>query len=142
MKEITGRVVIDATNAVLGRLASYAAKQALLGKQVVIVNAEKAIIVGKKENIIKDYVEKLQRGRGWQKGPYWPRQAERLLRRTIRGMLPWKKARGREAYKLVKCYKGVPEEFKNSEMVRLKTKKYLDFLTLGEVEKLLRGGRA
>ena len=29
--------IIDGTNAVLGRLASYAAKQALLGEEIVIV---------------------------------------------------------------------------------------------------------
>ena len=44
------QIVIDATNATMGRLASYVAKQALLGKQIAIVNSEKAIITGNKLN--------------------------------------------------------------------------------------------
>ncbi len=104
-------IVINADGLVLGRLASYAAKQALLGKNVIVVNCEKAIISGNKKNILAKYISRLQKGRGWQKGPYWPKSAEMLLRRTIRGMLPWKKARGREAYKRIKCYKGIPKEY-------------------------------
>ena len=38
-------VVVNAENAVVGRLASYVAKVALNGEEVTIVNAEKAIIV-------------------------------------------------------------------------------------------------
>ena len=47
--------VIDAENAILGRLASYVAKQVLKGEEIVIVNSEKAIITGNKKNIQKNY---------------------------------------------------------------------------------------
>ena len=50
--------VIDGTNAVLGRLASYAAKQALLGEEIVIVNCEKVIITGNRQNILEDFRDK------------------------------------------------------------------------------------
>ena len=51
------KLIIDATNATFGRLASYAAKQALQGNDIVILNSEKAIISGRKENIIEKYQE-------------------------------------------------------------------------------------
>ncbi|MEM2707667.1 MAG: 50S ribosomal protein L13 [Candidatus Pacearchaeota archaeon] len=132
-------IVINADGCVVGRLASYVAKQALLGKKIIIVNSEKAIISGKKQNILDKYINRLQKGRGWQKGPYWPREAEKILRRIIRGMLPWKKARGKEAFKRIKCFKGVPKEYEGKaiEIKNLK-KEFLNFITLGELEKLLR----
>lgn len=132
-------LVINAEGCVVGRLASYAAKQALLGKKVVIVNSEKAIISGKKQSILNKYINRLQKGRGWQKGPYWPRQSEKILRRIIRGMLPWKKARGREAFKRIKCFKGMPKEYEGKaiEIKNLK-KQFLNFITLEELEKLIK----
>jgi large subunit ribosomal protein L13 len=132
-------LVINAEGCAVGRLASFAAKQALLGKKVIIVNAEKAIISGKKQNILDKYLSRIKKGRGWQKGPYWPRQADKLLRRIIRGMLPWKKTRGRDAYKRIKCIKGIPKEYedKATEIKDLK-RDFLHFITLEQLEKLLK----
>jgi len=140
----TYALVIDATGSVVGRLSAYVAKQALLGKNVFVVNSEKAIISGDKRNILAKYLERKQKGRGWPKGPYWPKDAERLLRRIIRGMLPWKRTRGREAFKRVKCYKGIPLEFEG-KAIQLEAKglkkEFLNFITLGQLENLLKGGR-
>ena len=49
------KIIIDGTNATLGRLSSYAAKQALLGKEVAIVNAGSVVIVGRKEDIVRTH---------------------------------------------------------------------------------------
>ena len=81
-------IVVDASGCVVGRLASFVAKQALLGKNVVVINCEKAVISGKKENILKKYLRRITLGKGRLKGPYWPRDSDKLLRRIIRGMLP------------------------------------------------------
>lgn len=134
------KIIINADGCVVGRLASWVAKQALLGKKIVIVNAEKVIISGKKETILDKYLSLIKKGRGWQKGPYWPKQADRLLKRIIRGMLPWKKDRGREAFKRIKCFKGIPTNLKD-EIIEIKElkKEFLNFLTLEELEKLLKG---
>jgi len=132
------RLVIDADGCVVGRLASYVAKQALLGKEVIVVNAEKAIISGKKQNILEKYLSRIKKGRGWQKGPYWPRQADKLLRRIIRGMLPWKKTRGREAYKRIKCFKGIPKGYENAIEIKNLKRDFLNFITLEQLEKLLK----
>ena len=46
-------VVVDASGIVLGRLASYVSKLILEGEVVVVINAEKAVITGRKESIIE-----------------------------------------------------------------------------------------
>ena len=116
---MTENIVIDATNTIAGRIASTAAKQALLGKTVSIINAEKAVITGSKENVIARY-QHLRKETGQpMKGPYIPRMSDRFLRRMIRGMLPHKQARGREAFARIKCYLGVPDEFKNNKLLRI-----------------------
>lgn len=101
-------MIIDATDLILGRMAGFAAKKALLGETIEIVNAEKAVVTGNPKKILDDY--KRQRARGPPlKGPYYPRTAERIVKRTIRGMLPYKTPRGREALKRVKCHVGTPK---------------------------------
>ena len=46
-------VVVDASNQRLGRMASRIAKMLLLGMNVIVVNAEKAVITGKKKAILE-----------------------------------------------------------------------------------------
>lgn len=87
------KIVIDATKATLGRLASYAAKQALLGKEVIIVNCNNAVITGDRRMIINEYKIQRQRGSSTLEGPYFPNIPEKLLKRTIRGMLRYKRGK-------------------------------------------------
>ena len=103
--------VIDATGLILGRMASVVAKRLLLGEEITIVNAEKAVIVGNKEEILERYREKRERGHKY-KGPFFPKMPHLIVKRTIRGMLPWKTKRGREAFKRLKVHIGVPEDLK------------------------------
>jgi large subunit ribosomal protein L13 len=113
------QVVIDATNAVLGRLASFAAKQALLGKNVHIVNSGEALVVGSKGNIILEYKISHKRGGSSLKGPNFPKHSDRLLKRTIRGMLHYNHGRGKDAFKRIRCYNEIPNELKSAHMVRI-----------------------
>ena len=76
-------IVVDATNAVLGRLASFAAKQALLNKKIVIVNCADAIVTGGKRMVINEYKDIRQKGGASLMGPYFPKSPERILKRTI-----------------------------------------------------------
>jgi large subunit ribosomal protein L13 len=113
-------LLVDANNAVAGRLAAVVAKQLLQGEHVVVINAEKAVLSGNRAGIILQYKERLgirTRTAPW-KGPMHPRQPDRMLRRIIRGMVPWKKDRGRKAMKRLRVYTGTPEG--------LKTKRNLD----------------
>lgn len=81
------QIVLDAKNTVLGRLASYAAKQALLGKKIIVVNCNEAIVTGRRNLILERYSQMRRRGKGYQKGPIVPRVAEKLMKRTIGGYL-------------------------------------------------------
>ncbi|RLJ10201.1 MAG: 50S ribosomal protein L13 [Candidatus Aenigmatarchaeota archaeon] len=112
------RIIIDATGHIVGRLASRAAKEALKGKSIYIVNAEKAVISGNPQYVIDKYRQWLERGDPYA-GPHFPRRPDRILKRVIRGMLPYKKPRGREALKRIKVFVSVPDEFKNIELKKI-----------------------
>ncbi|MEM3405593.1 MAG: 50S ribosomal protein L13 [Candidatus Pacearchaeota archaeon] len=131
-------IIIDATNSPLGRIASFAAKKALLGNKVIIVNTEKAIITGKKESVLEEYLKKRRKGGDIQKGPFFPSNVEKIMKRTIRGMLPYKQYRGREALKKIKCYESVPKGLENKEKISLENKKEKG-ITLLQLTKLLKG---
>jgi large subunit ribosomal protein L13 len=101
--------IYDAENQVLGRLASVVAKELLKGEKISIVNSEKSILSGNPKWKKEFYQHKYERGDPIH-GPFFPKQPNQILRRTIRGMLPWDKSRGRDAYKNLKVFLGVPEE--------------------------------
>lgn len=128
----------------LGRIASLAAKDILLGEEVRIVNCDKIVISGDKFNVYAKEKQKIMRGGYPLKSQVHSRMPERLVRRTVRGMLPWKKARGREAYKRVLCYRDLPTEFANQKMIvvedaSIKKLPTLKYVTIGQVCKQLGG---
>ena len=110
---------IDAENAIVGRVGAFVAKKALLGDTVKIFNCEKAIFSGKKETTIAKYYTLRNEVGQPQKGPFIPRLADRFMRRTIRGMLPYKRTKGAEAYQRILCYLGVPVQFKDKKMQKV-----------------------
>jgi large subunit ribosomal protein L13 len=126
------RIIIDGEYAVLGRLASYTAKQLLLGKKVVILNSEKVVVSGGRANIIENYLAKRKFKR-----VKFPSNPEQILKRTIRGMLSYKMGRGEEAFKRIRCYNGVPEEFTNEKKIRTGNVKK-DLMTLKELGGMLK----
>jgi len=125
------KITINAEGMVVGRLATHAAKQALLGKTVNIVNAEKAIFTGDPVKVKARYLYLRNETGQPMKGPFIYRKSDKFLRRVIKGMLP-KYRRGPEAYKQIKCYIGQPEEFK--EAITLPQKpKTTKTITVGEI---------
>ena len=133
------RIVIDGEGQIMGRLASYAAKQALLGNEIAVINSEKVIITGTKEDIVEKFQLTRKIGGDRFQGPYPSRDTEKLMKRAIRRMLPdYRVGRGREAWKRIKCYNGSPEEFKNDKIIALEKKEIkCDYMTLSELKKLL-----
>lgn len=132
-------MIIDASGMILGRLASLAATELLAGEEIAIVNAEKAIISGRRESVYREYEEMKNKG-STEKGPHYPKRPERIMKRTVRGMLPHKTKRGRDAMSRLKIYVGVPSEFEGmkierpeaAKMTRLGTAKYVE---LGDVSR-------
>jgi len=130
--------IINAQGAVLGRLGTTVAKRLLNGEDISVINAEKAIIVGKKPEIKSRYKQKQDLGT-YRKGPFFPRMPDRLVKRTIRGMIPYQTPHGRAAFKRLKCYIGTPKEFqgKQAESVDNAQKKPAEFMTVEELSHAL-----
>lgn len=128
--------IIEGKDAILGRLASYAAKEALKGEEIVIVNCEKVKISGSKKNIEKEFGIKRARGGSAQKGPYHSKASEKIVKRVIRGMLPnHREGRGRETYKKIKCYVGIPKEFEDVKKVNLNKRDPVKSIKVKEISK-------
>lgn len=134
-------MIIDGNNLILGRLASFAAKKLLLGENVEIVNCEEVVITGAKEVILNKFKEKMNRTHPF-KGPFLIKTSDGIVKRTIRGMLPFGQSRGREALKRVKCYTGVPEKLKKEKSESIKEasveNKNVKYMKLGKISEYIR----
>ncbi len=134
-------MIVDATGLVLGRLASVTATRLLAGDEVKIVNAEKAIITGRRESIYEEYFACRDRGTK-ERGPYFPRRPEMILKRTVRGMLPYKLKRGRDAMSRLRVYVGVPGDLSDSQFeqplaAKVKGAVSANYIELGDLSKRL-----
>ena len=129
--------VIDADGLLLGRMASVVAQRALAGEEIAIVNAEKAIVSGNRAQVLAAYDQKRKRG-SREGGPFFPRRPDHIVKRTIRGMLPYKRERGVTAFKKIKVYVGIPYEFAGAETETLE-QAHLDrlsssrYITIGSI---------
>ncbi|MEK6884603.1 MAG: 50S ribosomal protein L13 [Nanoarchaeota archaeon] len=129
-------IIIDGNNAIMGRLASYAAKQVLRGENVIIVNAEKTVITGDRQNTIENFYAKRRRRGSTIQGPKHSFLAEKILKRAIRGMLPdHRSGRGKEALDRIRCYKGIPKEYQESKKILAGKEKIGKYIYLEEFAK-------
>jgi large subunit ribosomal protein L13 len=102
--------VVDASDLILGRAASQIAKRLLQGESIVVLNAEKSVVTGGRKMVIDFYIANRARG-SKRSGPHYPRYPDRIFRRTVRGMLPHLKTRGKVAYDRLEVHIGVPPEY-------------------------------
>jgi large subunit ribosomal protein L13 len=105
------QTVIDASGLILGRMASIVAKRLLLGESIIVVNAEKAVMSGRRLSRVRDARKFLEIGHPG-KGPFHPRRPDQIIRRSVRGMLPRRLPKGQMALRRLKIFLGMPEEFK------------------------------
>jgi len=131
-------IIVDAKGLILGRLASNVAKLLLQGETVIILNAEKAAISGKKQQIVQEAKAFLEVGHP-RKGPLHPRRPDKIVSRTVRGMLPRRKPKGVEAYKRLGVYLGAPLEFEDKKIQTIPEasadKLKSPYITVGELAK-------
>lgn len=115
-------MVIDGEGRILGRMSSYAAKQLLNGSNVTIVNAEKIMISGHLRDIVEKYKRKveLKDKANPEHSPYVSRRPDLFVKRVVRGMLPYKRPKGKTAYKRLRVYMGVPSGINPTEGKLLK----------------------
>ena len=131
-------IIVDAKGLILGRLASNVAKLLLKGETVIILNAEKAAISGKKQQIVQEAKAFLEVGHP-RKGPLHPRRPDKIVSRTVRGMLPRRKPKGVAAYKRLRVYLGAPLEFEDKKIQTIPEasadKLKSPYITVGELAK-------
>jgi len=136
--QVKPAIVLDATGLVLGRMGGIVSKRLLQGERIMIVNAEKAVISGRKVSRVSEARLFLEVGHLGH-GPYHPRRPDQIIRRTIRGMLPWRKPKGKEAYKRLRVFIGVPDEIKDRAVETIPqanaSKLRCPYFTVGEFAK-------
>ena len=136
------KVYIDATDQVMGRMASKIAKELLKGNRVYVINSGKSVISGNQKHVLSTYKDKVDRGDPYH-GPFYPKTPDRIIKRVVRGMLP-KNSRGREALKGLRVYRTKPEALEGKEFKRYddaKAKEGESYINLGKVSERL-GSRA
>ena len=139
--------VFDADGLVLGRLASAAADLLIKSARehrddkVVIVNAEKAIVTGSKTAVFNKYQEKYKLNHA-RKGPFFPRMPDMILKRSVRGMLPYQsKSSGRRALRNLRVEIGcpshlsgdLPDGHEQGDVSKIRKAASQSFVSLGEI---------
>ena len=137
LAEFDADVVVDARDCIMGRVASEVAQHALDGDRVAIINAEDAVITGNEESTMDTYRKRTELGSD--SGPYYPKRPDRIFKRAVRGMVPYKSPRGREAFENVRVYVGNPfdedgEVLDGTSLDRLSN---IKFVSLGDVSEQL-----
>ncbi|XP_041351917.1 60S ribosomal protein L13a-like [Gigantopelta aegis] len=109
----TKPIIIDARGHLLGRLASIVAKTLLQGQRVVIVRCEGINISGNFYRNKLKYLKFLRRrcNVNPKRGPFHFRAPSKIFWRTVRGMLPHKLSRGKEALDRLKVFEGIPPPY-------------------------------
>jgi len=132
--------VVDVSGLILGRSASLIAQRLLKGENIVVINAEKVLITGSRPRVLDFYIANRARG-SVRSGPHFPRYPDRIYRRTVRGMLPHLKTRGKLAYDRLEVFIGCPSGYQTAShdwLAPARAKPSVRALmTLGEVSKLL-----
>ncbi len=126
------KIVIDASNHILGRLSSEIAKNLLEGKDITVINAEKIIVSGNPKTVIDRFRRKVKRGNPHH-GPFYPKTPTGILKRSVRGMLPYKKTKGREALKRLTIHSGNPENIKGEKIEKAQNNLECRYITLEEL---------
>jgi large subunit ribosomal protein L13 len=137
MAEFDADVVVDARDCILGRVASQVAERAMDGERVAIVNAERAVITGGRDDVMSVYRDRVRVGSD--RGPYYPKRPDGIFKRAVRGMIPYKTTRGREAFENVRVYVGNPydEDATVLEETSLDRLSNIKFVSLGEISEQL-----
>lgn len=126
--------VIDGYYSKLGRLGSEVAQLALDGKKIAVINAEYIVRTGSEEDLISDYQKR--REIGSDSGPDYPKRPDKIVKRAIRPMIPYKKKRGQKALSNIRIYLGNPYDGEGQMWnSQISTNVYYTkkFMTIGEI---------
>lgn len=111
--------VFNADGLIMGRLASTVADLLLKAARddrddkVIIINSEKAIVSGRPRSVLNTYQAKYKLNHP-RKGPFFPRMPDMIMKRTVRGMLPYQRKNvGRRAIRNLKVEIGCPSHLES-----------------------------
>ena len=131
-------IVVDVTNHIAGRLASHVAKLLIQGNRVTLVNCEKIMYSGTRDNLIAEYRAFLEINSiiNYKHGPVHYRRPDTIISKMIRGMLPYEgKPSGVAAFKRLRAYVGSPKELKSLEKIQFEKalirKAASNYMTMG-----------
>merc|ERR1712013_682609 len=113
-------IVVDGHGHLMGRLSSIVAKNILTGNKVVIVRCEGINMSGNFYRNKLKYLKflRLRCNVKPQRGPFHFRAPSKIFWRTVRGMVPHKSEKGKEAMKRLQTFEGVPPPYdKKKRMV-------------------------
>uniref|UniRef100_A0A0B6ZAX1 Large ribosomal subunit protein uL13 n=1 Tax=Arion vulgaris TaxID=1028688 RepID=A0A0B6ZAX1_9EUPU len=113
-------LVIDGRGHLLGRLAAVVAKTLLNGQRVVVVRCEGINISGNFYRNKLKFLKYLKKRCNVNpaRGPFHFRAPSKQFWRVVRGMLPHKTARGKDALERLKVFEGIPPPYdKKKRMV-------------------------
>lgn len=133
---------IDGTGLILGRLSSWIAQKVLAGEPCVVVNTQDLIISGQRRFLLESHLQKRERATHTNPklGPFYPRFPDRILRRTVRGMLPWKRAHGKAAFRRLSAFIEIPDQLADKEFISVpeaKRKLSNNYMTVGELSQAI-----
>jgi len=127
--------VVDTSFCVYGRVASRVAERALDGWKIAVVNVEEAVITGSEEDVLSTHKKRSEIGSD--QGPRYPKKPDRIFKRAVRGMLPYKKAKGREALENIRAFIGNPYEiqgirFEDTSINQRSTMKFVEISEISD----------
>ena len=132
-------VVIDASDAVMGRLAVEVIKELKKGETVHVINLEKAVITGNPDSIVDFYKTRVDKGERYH-GPFFPKRPDGIFKRALRGMVAYKRKSGREMMAHLKVHSGIPRNVKTEGAKKLGLKEIrCKYITLSDLSKRLGG---
>ncbi len=137
-------MIVDASGIVAGRMASRIAKLLINGETVIVVNTEKALMVGNKESILEKFRTRVD---GAVKsnphyGPKYSRIPSQMFKRMVKGMLPKKSRTNERLLKQLKVYNSFPKQMEKEKVTHFDGVKYNEkqnHMTLENIAKLLGG---
>lgn len=108
-----GSIIIDGRGHLIGRLAAIAAKTVLQGHNVVIVRCEGLNISGSLYRNRLKYLEFLRKRCNINptRGPFHFRSPAKIFKRIVRGMVPHKTERGKQALTRLRVFEGIPTPY-------------------------------
>nr|QIB02602.1 ribosomal protein L13 [Eucryptorrhynchus scrobiculatus] len=112
-------ILIDGRGHLLGRLAAIVSKTLLQGNRVIVVRCEQLNISG---NFFRNKLKFMSFLRkrcnvNPARGPFHFRAPSRIFWKTVRGMLPHKTERGKQALRRLKAYEGIPPPYDRRKRV-------------------------